>query len=99
MISSSRLFSKGCILPAVAELVPNRALMVGSKPFLLRSIGPHHPTVQGFIELARSDHSLMNPVQKCPAGDVKLAGQFAWPPFIRQEPLMAPNPRTWGFYA
>jgi hypothetical protein len=98
MIFSSRLFGKGCLRPAVAELVPDRALMIRTKPFLLRSISPHHPAVHGFIELARSDHSLTNPVKKRPAWDVKLSGQFGWPPFIRQEPLMVPNPRAWRFH-
>ena len=50
------------------------------------------------IELARSGHSLTNPVKKRPAWDVKLSGQFGWPPFIRQEPLMVPNPRAWRFH-
>ncbi len=99
MISSSRLFSKGRIRPAVAELVSDRALMIGPKPVLLRSISPHDPAVQGFIELARSHHPLTNPVKKRPAWDVKLAGQFGWPPFIGQEPLMVPNPRAWRFHA
>jgi len=92
------LFSKGSICPAVAELVSNHALMIRSKPFLLRSISPHDPAVQGFIELACSDHSLTNPVRERPAGDVKLSGQFGWPPFIRQEPLTVPNPRAWRFH-
>jgi hypothetical protein len=83
----------------MAELIPNRALMIGSQPFLLRSISPHHPAVQGFIELARSHHPLTNPVQKRSAWDVKLAGQFAWPPIIGQESLMVPNPRAWCFPA
>jgi hypothetical protein len=52
MISSSRVFSKGSIRPAVAEIVPDRALMMRSKPFLLRFISPHDPAVQGFIKLA-----------------------------------------------
>ena len=84
--------------PAVAELIPDRALMIRPKPFLLCCISPHHPAVQGFIELARSDYSLTNPVQKRPAWNVKLPGQFGWPPFIRQEPLMMPNPRAWRFH-
>ena len=79
MISSSRLFGKGCFRPAVAKLVPNRALMIRTKPFLLCFIGPYDPGVQGFIELARSDHSLTNPVKKRPAWDVKLSGQFGGP--------------------
>ena len=83
----------------MAELVPNRALMIGPQPFLFCFIGSYHPAVQGFIELARPDHSLTNPVKQCPARDVKLAGQFGWPPFIRQEPLMMPNPRAWRFHA
>jgi hypothetical protein len=55
MISSEGFFGKWCISPAVAEIVPNSALMVLSKAFLLGLIGligPHHPAVQGFIELA-----------------------------------------------
>jgi hypothetical protein len=36
----------------MTEVVPNRALMVLPKALLLSLIGPYHPTVQGFIELA-----------------------------------------------
>ena len=82
----------------MAEIVPNRALMVRSKALLLRFVGPHDPTVQGVVELTRSDYSLTNPVKKRSAWDLKLAGQFGWPPFIRQEPLMVPHPRAWRFH-
>src|SRR5215472_14542027 len=98
MISSSRVFSKGSIRPAVAELVPDRALMIRAKPLLLCCISPHHPAVQGVIELACPDHPLTNPVQERPAWDVKLASQFGWPPFIGQEPLMVPNSRARRFH-
>jgi hypothetical protein len=39
----------------MTQVVANRALMVLSKAFLLRFVGPHDPTVQGFIELARPE--------------------------------------------
>ena len=92
------MFGKGSIRPVIAELIPNRALMIRTKPLLFCFIGPYHPAVQGFIELARSDHSLTNPVHERPAWDVKLAGQFGWPPFIGQESLMVSNPRAWRFH-
>ena len=63
------MFGKWCLSPAVAEIVPNRALMVLSKAFLLRFVSPHDPAVQGFIELARPDQPLTNPVIETPAGD------------------------------
>ena len=93
------MFGKGHLRPAVAELVSKRALMIRAQPCLFCFIGPYDPGVQGFIELARSDHSLTNPVQERPAWDVKLAGQLGGPPFIRQEPLMVPNPWAWRFHA
>src|SRR5437016_14008615 len=95
MISSSEFFCKWHIRPAVAEIVPNRALMIHPKSFLLRFISPHDPAVQGFIELACPDSSLTDPVQERPTWDVKLAGQFGSPPFIRQEPIMVADPRAW----
>ena len=99
MISSSALFGKWCISPALAEIVPNRALMILSKTFLLRFVGPHHPAVQEFIELARPDHPLTDPVIETPTWDRQRANQFGWPPFIRQETVMLPNPRAWGSHA
>jgi len=69
MLSSSELFGKWSISPAMAEIVPNRALMVRSKAFQFRFVGPHDPTVQGFIELARPDHPLTNPVIQTPTRD------------------------------
>jgi hypothetical protein len=39
MISSLRMFGKGSIRPVVAELIPNRALMIRTKPFLFCFIG------------------------------------------------------------
>ena len=50
------------IRPAMAEIVPNGALMVLSKVLLLCFVGPHDPAVQGFIELACPDQPLTNPV-------------------------------------
>ena len=58
------MIRKGRLGPALAELVPDGALMIGSKPFLLRFIRPHHPTVQWFIELTRTNHPLTNPVHE-----------------------------------
>jgi hypothetical protein len=94
MLSSSKWFGKWCISPAMAEIVPNRALMIRAKAFLLRFVGPHHPTVQGFIELARLDHTLTDPVRETPTWDEERANQLGWPPFIRQETVMVPNPRA-----
>ncbi len=82
----------------MAKLVSNRALMILLQSFFLRFVSPHYPAVQGFVELARPDHSLTNPVKQRPAWNVKLAGQFGWPPFIRQEPLMVLHPRAWCFH-
>src|SRR6266566_9473250 len=95
MISSSALFGKWCLSPAMAEFVPNRALMVLSKAFLLRLISPHDPAVQGFIELARPDQPLTNPVIETLTWDAQRANQLCWPPFIRQETVMVPNPWAW----
>ncbi len=92
MISSSEWFGKWCISPAMAEIVPNRALMVLPKAFLLRFVGPHDPTVQGFIELACPDQPLTDPVVETPTWDEERANQLGWPPFIRQETVMLPNP-------
>jgi len=69
MISSSGVFGKGLMRPTVTELVPNSALVVLSKAFLLRLIGPDDPAVQRFIELACPHQPLTNPVVKTPAGD------------------------------
>src|SRR6266851_273928 len=79
----------------MAEIVPNRALMVLSKAFLLRFVSPHDPTVQGFIELARPDQTLTDPVIETPTWDEERANQLCWPPFIRQETVMLPNPWAW----
>ena len=69
MISSSEWFGKWCISPAMAEIVPNRALMVLPKAFLLRFVGPYDPAVQGFIELACPDQPLTDPVRETPTWD------------------------------
>ena len=71
MISSSELFGKWGIRPAMAEIVPNGALMVLSKVLLLCFVGPHDPAVQGPIELAGSQQSLTDPVGETRAGDVQ----------------------------
>src|SRR6266704_1901636 len=99
MISSFVLLGKGCLRPAVAEIVSNRPLMILPKAFLRGLIGPYHPTVQGLIELASPDQPLTNPVKKRSAWDMHLSGQFGWPPFIRLEPLLVPNSRSWRFHA
>ncbi len=69
MLSSSELFGKWCISPAMAEIVPNRALMILAKAFLLRFVGPRDPTMQGFIKLARPDQTLTDPVRETPTWD------------------------------
>src|SRR6266566_4846330 len=84
MLSSSALFGKWCIRPALAEIVPNRTLMIRSKAFLLCFVGPHDPTMQGFIELARPDQTLTDPVIETPTWDCQRANQLGWPPFTRQ---------------
>src|SRR6266566_3252322 len=99
MLSSSALFGKWCIRPALAEIVPNRTLMIRSKAFLLCFVGPHDPTMQGFIELARPDQTLTDPVIETPTWDCQRANQLGWPPFTRQETVMVPNPRAWGSHA
>jgi hypothetical protein len=66
MISSSGLFGKWCIGPAVAEIVSNSALVVLQKAFLLRLVGPHDPAVQGFIELTCPHQILTDPLLPCP---------------------------------
>ena len=83
----------------MAKIVPNRALMVLSKAFLLRFVSPHHPAVQGFVELARPDQPLTNPVIEAPTWDSQRANQLSWPPFIRQETVMLPNSRAWRSHA
>ncbi len=69
MISSSELFGKWRVSPAMAKIVSNRALMMLPKAFLLRFVGPYDPAVQGFIELARPDHPLTDPVRETPTWD------------------------------
>lgn len=98
MIRSSWMIRKGRLCPALAELVPNCALMIGAKPFLLRFIRPDDPTVQGFFESPCPDHPLANPIQERASWNLQLAGQFGWPPFIGQEPLMVPNARARRFH-
>lgn len=93
------MIRKGRLGPALAELVPDCALMIGSEPLLLHFIRPHHPTVQWFIELTRTNHPLTNPVHEGSSWDLKLASQFGWPPFIGQEPLTVPNSRAGCFHA
>src|SRR5215471_1720540 len=99
MISSSGLFGKCRIGPSMAEFVSNCALMILLKSFLFRFVGPHHPAVQGFVELACPDQPLTDPVEESPTRDAKLACQLGWPPFVRQEPIMVPNSRAWRFHA
>ena len=53
----------------MAKIVSNRALMMLPKAFLLRFVSPHHPAVQGFIELARLDQPLTDPVRETPTWD------------------------------
>src|SRR5260370_4430822 len=95
MISSSESFGKWCLSPAMAEIVPNSELMVLSKAFLLRFVSPDDPAVQGFIELARPDQTLTNPVIETLTWDAQRANQRGFPPFIRQETVMLPNPWAW----
>ena len=83
MISSSGLFGKWCIRPAVAEIVSNRAPMILSKTFLLCFVGPHHPAVQGVIELARPHQPLTDPVRETSTRDSQQTSQFCRPPFVR----------------
>ena len=82
MIRSSGVIRKGRLRPALAELVPDGALMIGSEPFQLRFICPHHPTVQRFIELTRTNRPLTNPVHEGPSWDLKPASQFAGPRLV-----------------
>jgi hypothetical protein len=53
----------------------------------------------GFLELARQDHSLADPVKKRPTRDARLARQLGGPAFIRQKPIMVPPSRPWRFHA
>src|SRR5260221_7236914 len=99
MISSSEWFGKWCISPAMAEIVPNRALMVLPKAFLLHFVSPYDPAVQGFIELACPDQPLTDPVIETATWDSQCANQLCWPPFTRQETVMLPNPRAWRSHA
>ena len=91
IISSSGLFGKWPISPAVVEIVSNGALMVLSKAFLFRLVGPHHPAVQGFVELARPHQPLTDPVVETGAWDVQRANQFCRPPFVGQESVAGPD--------
>src|SRR5438034_211976 len=99
MISSFVLLDKRRLRPAMTEVVTNRPLMILPKAFLLGFIGPYHPTVQGFIELACSHHPLTDPVVQTPTRDTQHANQFGRPPFIRQEFLARPAPRPWCSHA
>jgi hypothetical protein len=94
MISSFVLLGKGCLRPAMAEIVTNRPLMILPKAFLLGLIGPYHPTVQGLIELACSHQPLTNPMVQARTRDTQHASQFGRPPFIRQEFLARPAARA-----
>jgi hypothetical protein len=76
MMFSLELLGKWCISPAVAKIVPNGALMVLSKAFLLRLISPRHPAAQGIIELACPHQTLTDPVEKTGTWDIQPAGQL-----------------------
>ena len=91
MISSFVLLGKGCLRPAMTQVVTNRPLMILPKAFLLGLIGPYHPTVQGFIELARPHQPLTDPVVETGAWDVQRANQFCRPPFVGQESVAGPD--------
>src|SRR5258708_34394007 len=98
MISSFVLPCKGCLRPAMTEVVTNCPLMILPKAFLLGLIGPDHPAVQGFIELPGPYQPLTGPVVQAPTRDTQHASQFARPPFIWQEVLARPAVRQWSCY-
>src|SRR5258708_38754136 len=94
MISSSWFFGKWHLSPAVAEIIPNGALMVLPEAFQLRLIGPHHPAVEGLIELACPHQTLPDPGIETRAGDCQHANQLCRPPFIRQASAARPGTRA-----
>jgi hypothetical protein len=69
MISSFVLLGKGCLRPAMTEVVTNHPLMILPKAFLLGLIGPYHPAVQRLIELACPYQPLADPVVQAPTRD------------------------------
>jgi hypothetical protein len=69
MISSFVLLGKGCLRPAMTQVVTNRPLVILPKAFLLGLIGPYHPAVQRFIELACPYQPLTDPVVQAPTRD------------------------------
>src|SRR5712692_3328007 len=95
MISPGGLFGKWSISPAMAEIIPNGALMVLPEAFELRFVGPHDPAVQGLIELACSYQPMTDPVIEARPGDVQCANQLGRPPFIRQESVARPDTWAW----
>ena len=90
-----RLLGKGCIHPAMAEIVAKRPLMVLPKAFLLGLIGPHDPAVQGLIKLVCPHQPLTDPVVETRAWDVQQTDKFCWPPFVGQESVALPHMRAW----
>ena len=95
MISPLGLLSKWHLSPALPQVVANRTLMVLSKAFLLRFVGPHDPAVQGFIELACLHQSLTDPVVETRTRDFQETDEFCWPPFVGQE--LVARPETWAW--
>src|SRR6266702_3639867 len=85
MISPLGLLSKWRLSPPMPKVVANRTLMVLSKAFLLRFVGPHYPAVQGFIELACPHQSLTDPVVETRTRDFQQTDELCWPPFVGQE--------------
>ena len=79
----------------MTQIVANRTLMVLSEAFLLGLVGPHHPAMQGLIELACPHQSLTDPVVETRAWDVQQTDEFCWPPFVGQESAARLNMRTW----
>ncbi|GHO71683.1 hypothetical protein KSC_105750 [Ktedonobacter sp. SOSP1-52] len=98
MISPLEPFDKWRTAPAVAKIIPNCALVVLPKAFLLCLVSPYDPAMQGFIELTSLHQAMTDPVRERPTWDVKSVSQFGWLPFIRQEPTMGPNARAWRFH-
>src|SRR5436309_9030795 len=87
--------SKWCLRPAMTQVVANCTLMVLSKAFLLRFVSPHHPAVQGFIELTSPHQPLTDPVVKTRTRDFQQTDEFCWPPFVGQE--LVARPETWAW--
>jgi hypothetical protein len=82
MISSFVLLGKGCLCPAMTEVVINCPLMILPKAFLLGLVSPHYPAMQRLIELASSYQALMDPMVQARTRNIQRASQFGRPPFI-----------------